>query len=80
MAYGADAACPYLAYEALFALSKDGRLPASMSRDDLVKSFAKGVGIGILKVRGGGRRVVRSGTNGRLGVSVSPRMAVCRRR
>jgi len=49
MAYGADAACPYLAYEALFALSKDGRLPASMSRDDLVKSFAKGVGIGILK-------------------------------
>lgn len=49
MAYGMDAVCPYLAYEAIFALQADGQLPADKSRDQLAASFKKGVGIGILK-------------------------------
>lgn len=49
MAYGADAACPYLAYEALFALQKDGRLPASHAPEKLVHAYIKAIGVGILK-------------------------------
>ena len=50
MGYGADGICPYLAYEALFALQHDGKLPASMSHTDVVKGFIKGIGVGVLKV------------------------------
>jgi hypothetical protein len=39
--YGADAICPYLAYEALFALHETGKLPAAMSRDDIVAKYIK---------------------------------------
>lgn len=39
--YGADAICPYLAYEALFALHETGKLPASMSREDIVQKYIK---------------------------------------
>lgn len=42
--YGADAICPYLAYEALFALHETGKLPASMSREDIVQKYIKWVG------------------------------------
>lgn len=44
--YGADAICPYLAYEALFALHETGKLPASMSREDIVQKYIKWVGAG----------------------------------
>ena len=49
--YGVDAICPYLAYEAIFALQKDGKLPASTAPDVLVKSYIKSIGYGLLKVR-----------------------------
>ncbi len=39
--YGADAVCPYLAYEALFALHETGKLPAALSRDDIVAKYIK---------------------------------------
>lgn len=39
--YGADAICPYLAYEALFALHETGKLPAALSRDDIVNKYIK---------------------------------------
>jgi hypothetical protein len=39
--YGADAICPYLAYEALFALHETGKLPAAMSRDEIVAKYIK---------------------------------------
>eukprot|EP00879_Flechtneria_rotunda_P003043 GHRR01003263.1.p1 GENE.GHRR01003263.1~~GHRR01003263.1.p1 ORF type:complete len:2008 (+),score=728.67 GHRR01003263.1:1512-7535(+) len=48
--YGADAICPYLAYEAIFALHETGKLPAALSRDELVVKYTKAVGVGILKV------------------------------
>lgn len=35
MAYGADAVCPYLAFEALRALHKDGKLGSGLSWDDI---------------------------------------------
>ncbi|KAG1678741.1 hypothetical protein FOA52_012780 [Chlamydomonas sp. UWO 241] len=49
ISYGCDAVCPYLAYEAIFALQADGRLPASKTTDDLAKSYIKGIGVGVLK-------------------------------
>ncbi|KAF8066383.1 Glutamate synthase [NADH] [Scenedesmus sp. PABB004] len=48
--YGADAICPYLAYEGLFALHECGKLPAALTRDDLVSKYIKAVGVGLLKV------------------------------
>jgi hypothetical protein len=39
--YGADAICPYLAYEALFALHETGKLPAAMSRDEITAKYIK---------------------------------------
>ncbi|KAF6263375.1 hypothetical protein COO60DRAFT_459133 [Scenedesmus sp. NREL 46B-D3] len=48
--YGADAICPYLAYEALFALQETGKLSAAMSRDDIAAKYIKAIGVGILKV------------------------------
>eukprot|EP00878_Enallax_costatus_P000131 GHUV01000172.1.p1 GENE.GHUV01000172.1~~GHUV01000172.1.p1 ORF type:complete len:2326 (+),score=665.07 GHUV01000172.1:565-6978(+) len=48
--YGADAICPYLAYEGLFALHETGKLPATYTRDEIVSKYIKAIGIGILKV------------------------------
>eukprot|EP00798_Chlamydomonas_sp_ICE-L_P026060 gene26060-11762_t len=48
--YGADAVCPYLAYESLLALQQEGKLPAATSHDDLIKAYIKSIGVGILKV------------------------------
>lgn len=39
--YGADAICPYLAYEGLFALHETGKLPAALTRDDIVAKYIK---------------------------------------
>ncbi|GIL79137.1 hypothetical protein Vretimale_16677 [Volvox reticuliferus] len=47
--YGADAVCPYLAFESLAALQRDGKLPATVPLEELKAKFIKGVGIGILK-------------------------------
>ena len=49
--YGVDAICPYLAYEAIFALQADGKLPASTPSETLIKSYIKSIGYGLLKVR-----------------------------
>ena len=51
MGYGADAVCPYLAYESIAAMQRDGKLPASMALDDLMSKYVKGLGVGLLKVR-----------------------------
>jgi len=48
--YGADGVCPYLAYDALFALQHDKKLPATMTRAEIVKHYIKSVAVGILKV------------------------------
>lgn len=48
--YGADAICPYLGYEALFALREVGKLPAALLRADIVARYIKALGVGILKV------------------------------
>ena len=53
--YGADAVCPYLAYEAIYALQRDGKLPASTAPEALVKAFIKSIGYGLLKVGQGGQ-------------------------
>lgn len=37
--YGADAICPYLAFETLSALQEDGRLAASLTRKDLRSKY-----------------------------------------
>ena len=39
--YGADAVCPYLAFEALHALREDGKLKASESDDMLATKYIK---------------------------------------
>lgn len=51
MGYGADAVCPYLAFDSLAALQRDGKLPAAVSLEELKAKFIKGVGVGLLKVR-----------------------------
>ncbi len=49
--YGADAINPYLAFEALWGLTRDGNLnPDKFSDDKLVKNYIKAAGKGILKV------------------------------
>lgn len=48
--YGVDAVCPYLAYEILFALQRDGKLPAHMPHEELVSKYIHAIGVGILKV------------------------------
>ena len=48
--YGADAYCPYLAYEALYRLREDGVLPAEMDDSTIVEHYIKALGKGILKV------------------------------
>ncbi len=49
MGYGADAVCPYLAFESIAAMQRDGKLPASVPLAELNSRFVKGVGVGILK-------------------------------
>ena len=60
--YGVDAICPYLAYEAIFALQADGKLPASTPSETLIKSYIKSIGYGLLKVREGRGERGRTGT------------------
>ena len=51
--YGADAINPYLAYEALWQVSRDGGIDAAQFTDDeVVKSYRKGVAKGLFKVMG----------------------------
>eukprot|EP01025_Chloroclados_australasicus_P031120 TRINITY_DN3140_c1_g1_i4.p1 TRINITY_DN3140_c1_g1~~TRINITY_DN3140_c1_g1_i4.p1 ORF type:complete len:2248 (+),score=229.22 TRINITY_DN3140_c1_g1_i4:145-6744(+) len=47
LGYGADAVCPYLAFESLFALQMDGKLPKDI---DVAEKYIKAIDIGILKV------------------------------
>eukprot|EP00198_Chlamydomonas_reinhardtii_P003746 XP_001693082.1 glutamate synthase, NADH-dependent [Chlamydomonas reinhardtii] len=47
--YGADGVCPYLAFDALAAMQRDGKLPASTPLEELKSKFVKGLGVGILK-------------------------------
>ena len=42
--YGADAVCPYLAFETLVALQEDGHVPAAKSREELEDNYIKVVG------------------------------------
>ncbi len=49
--YGADAVNPYLAFEALWGLTRDGTLnPEKFSDEKLVKGYIRAAGKGILKV------------------------------
>ncbi|CAL8462475.1 g2008 [Coccomyxa elongata] len=48
--YGADAICPYLAFEALAALREDGRLAADQSDDALATKYMKAINASVLKV------------------------------
>ncbi len=48
--YGADAINPYLAYEAMWQLRRDGVIDSSFSYDKIVENFSKSIGKGILKV------------------------------
>jgi hypothetical protein len=50
LGYGADAICPYLAYEALFALQAAGKLPGDLTRDQIVAKYQQSIGVGLLKV------------------------------
>ncbi|KXZ50144.1 hypothetical protein GPECTOR_17g780 [Gonium pectorale] len=47
--YGADAVCPYLAFESLAALQRDGKLPSSTPLEELRAKYIQGLGVGILK-------------------------------
>lgn len=48
--FGADAICPYVAYEACWDLLRTGRLPSSLSEEKITKNYIKAVQIGMLKV------------------------------
>lgn len=37
--YGADAICPYLAIETLFAMQQDGHIPAKFSRTEILNKY-----------------------------------------
>lgn len=39
LGFGADAICPYLAMEAIFALQEDGKIAADQTRDQLVAKY-----------------------------------------
>lgn len=71
MGYGADAICPYLVYESIGAMQRDGKLPASIPLPDLITKYVKGVGVGLLKVRrrgeGRGERPMGAGGQRRQG-------------
>ena len=48
--YGADAINPYLAFEAIYQLSRDGAFEKPISPDQLLQSYVTGVCKGLLKV------------------------------
>ncbi|CAK0876614.1 unnamed protein product [Prorocentrum cordatum] len=48
--FGADAVCPYNAYEAISKLVRDGNLSSSTPETELYKNYQKAVGAGMLKV------------------------------
>ena len=48
--FGADAICPYIAMEAVLALREDGRLASSVSGDEYLSRYIKGINGGVLKV------------------------------
>ena len=48
--YGASAVNPYLMFESLFALHRDGRLPEGMDPDESVQRVIKAVGKGLMKI------------------------------
>jgi glutamate synthase (NADPH/NADH) len=48
--FGADAVCPYNAYEALLKIKKDDMLAKPMDDDKLFENYKAAVGLGILKV------------------------------
>ncbi len=48
--YGADAVNPYLAYEALWQLRRDGVIDASLDDEQIVHNYIKAIGKGMLKV------------------------------
>ncbi len=48
--YGASAVNPYLMFESLFALHRDGRLPEDMAPDESVQRVIKAVGKGLMKI------------------------------
>ena len=50
LGYGADGVCPYLAFESLFAMQRDGGLLAGNDRGKMVEGFVKSINVGILKL------------------------------
>jgi glutamate synthase (NADPH/NADH) large chain len=48
--FGADAVCPYNAYEALLKISKDGMLAKPMEEDKIFENYKHAIGFGMLKV------------------------------
>ena len=48
--YGAAAVNPYLMFESLYALHRDGRLPEGMDPDEAVLRVIKAVGKGLMKI------------------------------
>lgn len=50
LGYGADAICPYLAFEAVLALQEEGKLPSDWKRDEILQRYIKAANDGITKV------------------------------
>ena len=48
--YGASAVNPYLMFESLYALHRDGRLPEGMTPDEAEQRVIKAIGKGLLKI------------------------------
>ena len=48
--YGAAAVSPYVMFESLYALHRDGRLPEGMDPDEAVQRVIKAVGKGLMKI------------------------------
>eukprot|EP00931_Biecheleriopsis_adriatica_P035296 TRINITY_DN2030_c0_g2_i2.p1 TRINITY_DN2030_c0_g2~~TRINITY_DN2030_c0_g2_i2.p1 ORF type:complete len:2144 (-),score=477.93 TRINITY_DN2030_c0_g2_i2:299-6730(-) len=48
--FGADAVCPYNAYEAILKLQQDNKLPQEADKSVMFKNYQNAVGLGILKV------------------------------
>lgn len=50
LGYGADAICPYLAFELAFALRNDNIIDSNLSDDDIYCAYQKAIETGIAKV------------------------------
>ncbi|RVE47232.1 hypothetical protein evm_008100 [Chilo suppressalis] len=50
LGYGADAICPYLAFELAFALRNDNILDPALTDDDIYKAYQKSIETGLAKV------------------------------